>query len=56
MEVTIKLKLSEKMVEEIKNLDPNDEMSAVSYTCTTELLNQTIEGARAEIHKKENDE
>ena len=53
-EVTITLKLTDEMVEEIRKHDPTNQMSAVSYQCTTELLRQTIEGAKAEIHKKDN--
>lgn len=54
MEVTITLKLSDKIVEAIRKLDLQDEMSAMSYQCTTELLHQTTEAVKAEVHKQDN--
>lgn len=52
MEVTITIKLPDKTLSEIRRLNTDDdEMSAMSYNSTSQLLKQTVEAVKAEVHK-----
>ena len=54
-DVTIKIRLTDKMVDEIRNMKPDsNDMSAASYECIMELQTQAIEGVKAEVYKQDN--